>query len=242
VDRRQLITQIIIVLIAAFALFIGWTMANNAGTRGEFKARMQAEEEARLSPEARFGESETMRWLAAAPDRRAQFDGLTDHLRRAGVSDIVPIWALLRTNPQRLARCGGEPFMLPPRNQWDNIIPALQLIRDRVIPTIGRVEVASVQRDPALNECSGGARASRHLTFSAIDLVPLETENARDAFSRLCSAWRRAGTRSGWGLGAYFDINRPGDNRRARFHVDATGWRTWGFSRSGESSGCHQLR
>jgi hypothetical protein len=46
-DRRQLIVRIVIVLVAALALFIGWTMANNAGLRGEFKARMQAEEEAK---------------------------------------------------------------------------------------------------------------------------------------------------------------------------------------------------
>jgi hypothetical protein len=158
------------------------------------------------------------------------------------VGDVVPVWSLLRTNPQVLARCGGEPFMLPPRNQWANIIPALRLVRDKVIPAVGRVEVASVMRDPALNACSGGAAGSRHLSFSAVDLVPLETENARDAFARLCVAWRSAGQRSGWGLGAYFDPDQPTRNQRARFHVDGTGWRTWGFSRRGESSGCHDLR
>jgi hypothetical protein len=241
-DRKQLFVRVAIVVFVVLALGIGWLMATNAELRGEFRARMEGQEVGRNAPEAGFGEAEAMDWLRGAPGRRAAFEELSASLERAGVGDVVPPWKLLRTNPQRLARCGGEPFMLPPRAQWGNIVPALRLVRDRVIPVVGRVDVASVQRDPELNDCSGGAPASRHLSFSAIDLVPLETADARDAFTRLCAAWRRAGPRSGWGLGAYFDLNRPTENRRARFHVDGTGWRTWGFSRRGESSGCHQLR
>lgn len=239
-ERRTLISRVIMIVIVAAALFIGWTMANNATLRGTMKARMEAETV--RQPEAAYDEAAAMRWLDAAPTRRAQFAALSAELARAGVGDVVPIWSLLRTNPQRLAQCGGPAFMLPPREQWRNIVPALRLVRQQVIPAVGRVEVASVQRGRALNECSGGATASRHLSFAAVDLVPLEIRDARDAFTRLCRAWRRAGSASGWGLGAYFDPVRTTQNRRARFHVDGTGWRTWGFSRGGESSGCRHLR
>jgi hypothetical protein len=242
VERKQLLVRAAIVGFAVMAVGIGWQMANNAELRGEFRDRMKAEEIGRNAPEAGFGEAEAMDWLGAAPGRRIAFEQLSASLTRAGVGDVVPPWKLLRTNPQVLARCGGEPFLLPPRTQWGNIVPALRLVRDQVIPVVGRVDVASVTRDPALNECSGGANGSRHLSFSAIDLVPLETADARDTFTRLCTAWRRAGPGSRWGLGAYFDVSRPLQNRRARFHVDGTGWRTWGFSRRVESSGCHQLR
>lgn len=240
-DRRQLVIRIVMLLMVAVAMFAGWRATQNAGPMAEMKAAREARE-ARTQTERAYGEAEAMRWVNAVPERQAGFAALAASLERAGVGDVVPVWALLRTNPQVLARCGGPAFMLPPREQWANIVPALRLVRDRVIPAVGAVEVASAQRDAALNQCSGGARGSRHLIFAAVDLVPLETRDARDAFTRLCAAWRAAGPQSGWGLGAYFDPTRPAQNSRARFHVDGTGWRTWGFSRSGESSGCHQLR
>ncbi len=239
-DRRQTLIRSLLLLAVAVAAFAGWHAVQNAGSQARLKVAREAARDAQ--PEAFYGEPEARRWLAAVPGRQAQFAALSADLARAGVGDVVPLWTLLRTNPQRLARCGGPAFMLPPRAQWRNMVPALRLVRDQVIPAVGRVDVASVQRDEALNECSGGARSSRHLSFSAIDLVPLDVPDARDAFTRLCRAWRAAGPRSGWGLGAYFDPARMRQNQRARFHVDGTGWRTWGFSRSGESSGCHHLR
>lgn len=239
-ERKQLIFRAVLVLALAAAMIAGWQAVQNAGPQARLKdARAAARDD---QPEAFYGEIEARRWLDTVPGRRAAFSALSAELRRAGVGDVVPLWTLLRTNPQVLARCGGPAFMLPPRDQWRNIVPALRIVRDQVIPAVGRVEVASVQRDRALNACSGGASGSRHLSFAAIDLVPLDARDARDAFGRLCRAWRAAGPRSGWGLGAYFDPDRLRQNQRARFHVDGTGWRTWGYSRGSASSGCHHLR
>jgi hypothetical protein len=42
-------------------------------------------------------------------------------------------------------------------------------------------------------------------------------------------------------LGSYFDPAKIMANRNARFHVDGTGWRSWGFSKKAASSGCRLL-
>jgi hypothetical protein len=131
---------------------------------------------------------------------------------------------LLRTNSNASARCRVDPFILPPRHFWPNILPALKLVKEEAIPAVGKVEVASAFRLEALNDCSRGASRSRHLSFA-----------------KLCARWRQAGARSRWGLGAYYDPAKPQHNQVARFHVDGTGWRTWGFSYGRASSGCNSL-
>lgn len=178
------------------------------------------------------------RWLAADPHRAAEVAAFRAFLARHGVADVLPHWTLLRANANKSERCRADPFVLPPRNRWPNIVPALRLVRSTIVPAVGRVEVASAFRLPALNHCSKGASQSRHLTFGAIDLIPLDQPDAATGFARLCSAWRRAGPASRWGLGAYIDPRRPTLNRVGRFHVDATGWRSWGFSYHSASSGC----
>lgn len=182
------------------------------------------------------------RWLNAEPQRRASLAELDAYLTAQGVGGVVPTRDLLLADGPNSRRCRSERYAMPPRSLWPAIIPALRLVRDQAIPAVGRVQVVSVFRTPELNRCGHGAPQSRHLRFAALDLVPLDTANSRDAFTRLCQSWRRAGPRSGWGLGAYFDAARPQANSVARFHVDGTGWRTWGFSKRAASSGCHQLR
>jgi hypothetical protein len=59
-DRRQLITRIVIVSMAMVALFIGYLMASNAGLRGEFKARMEEEKAAVESGEPQAAEVATV--------------------------------------------------------------------------------------------------------------------------------------------------------------------------------------
>jgi hypothetical protein len=179
------------------------------------------------------------RWLAAAPGRRADFAAFAAFLHRSGVADIVPPWTLLRADGTSSRRCLAAAFVMPPRRLWPNILPALRLVRARVIPAVGQVEVSSALRDPALNACANGAQQSRHLSFSALDLLPVEQADKHRSFALLCRAWRRAGGGSGWGLGAYYDPARPLQNRVGRFHVDGTGWRTWGFSYRRASSGCN---
>jgi Peptidase M15 len=177
-------------------------------------------------------------WLDTDPKRAEQFAKLQGFLAKHGVAGIVPDWTLARGDQGRIGRCVDAGFIFPPETDWPKIVPALRLVRDKVIPAVGRVEVISVYRTNSLNACAGGALASRHLDFSALDLIALEQPDGRAVFDHLCKAWKQAGPQSRWGLGAYFDPRRPTANKAARFHVDATGWRSWGFSKKAETSGC----
>lgn len=177
-------------------------------------------------------------WLAASPGRATEFAAFEAFIARAGHADLLPAWTILRANANKSARCNAEPFALPPRQFWPNILPALRLVRDNVVPAIGPVAVASAFRDPALNTCSRGASQSRHLSFHALDLIPLDQPDAPASFAKLCAAWRAAGSGSRWGLGAYHDPMRPDQNPIGRFHVDGTGWRSWGFDYTRASSVC----
>lgn len=181
------------------------------------------------------------RWIAAGEGRAAQFAAFERFIGDAGYGDMLPAWTMLRAERKRSARCHAEPFVMPPRHLWPNILPALKLVRERVIPSIGPVEVASAFRDTALNDCSGGAGQSRHMRFSALDLEPKAQPDATTSFTLLCRAWRLGGASSGWGLGAFYDPAHLNWNRAGRFHVDGTGWRTWGFSKHRASSGCNTL-
>ena len=181
------------------------------------------------------------RWLGAEPGRAADYRAFDRYIAAHGYADLLPAWTMLRTNSSMSRWCRVEPFILPPRRLWPNILPALKLVREQAIPAVGRVAVASAFRIPATNSCSRGASQSRHLTFSALDLIPLDQPDAPASFRKLCARWRDAGARSGWGLGAYYDAHRPRQNQVARFHVDGTGWRTWGFSYGRGSSGCNSL-
>jgi hypothetical protein len=180
-------------------------------------------------------------WLNEQPSRVKEFDALTAFLKREGVGDVVPIWTLAHGDANRLTKCKGAGFILPPRRQWPNIVPALTIVRTHVMPSIGQVEVVSVYRSRGLNLCAGGAQQSRHLTFAALDLIALQRSDNKSLFKTLCAAWQRAGSQSGWGFGAYFYPDRPTANAKARFHVDGTGWRSWGFSKGALSSGCRLI-
>jgi hypothetical protein len=181
-------------------------------------------------------------WLKEEPSRETLFTEFSDYLREQGVDKVVPVWTLTRGDVNRLPWCADAGFVLPPKRLWPNIVPTLRLIRDHVIPIIGRVEVRSGFRTPALNSCAHGAPKSRHLSYFALDMVALNQPDGRTVFSKLCAQWKKAGPQSRWGLGAYFDPNRSTVNKDARFHVDATGWRTWGFSKKAGSSGCLLLK
>lgn len=191
-----------------------------------------------MSPLAAVQREEFDAWLAAEPDRAREFSDFETFIAREGFADLLPAWTLLRANANKSERCNVDPFVLPPRALWPNILPALQLVRDKVIPAIGPVAVASAFRDPTLNACSRGATQSRHLTFHALDLVPVMQPPAPEHFAKLCTVWRTAGRGSRWGLGAYHDPAKPEQNTIGRFHVDGTGWRTWGFSYGRASSAC----
>jgi hypothetical protein len=206
-------------------------------------ADSQAQAEALLSPQTHsLSKADFDLWLTGSRERAAAFQHFSTFLERKGVGEVVPIWSLTRGDKDRTRHCQEAGFVIPPRNLWGNMVPALRLVERRVIPVIGRVEVISVYRSADLNRCARGAPASRHLKFSALDMIAPGQPDGRTLFVKLCASWKAAGPKSGWGLGAYFDPLRPTSNRQARFHVDATGWRSWGFSKKAASSGCRLLR
>ena len=150
-------------------------------------------------------------------------------LRDEGVSDVVPnygLWMVDRRKPE----CLSGLFAVPPREAWRNIAPALRFVRDHVEPAIGPVRVASAYRDQRFNACVGGARASAHRAFYALDLVPADTRIGRKRLiETLCPLHLREGRRAHIGLGIY---------PARRFHIDARGYRRWGGDYHSGSSPC----
>ena len=219
----------LLVVVAALASGAGW-LADQHPTWN-----------APISSADRYSQASFDRWLAEDPGRRDAFTEFDRLLTKQGVSGIVPSWQLLRTDVNDRIGCLRPAFLLPERKMWGNIVPTLRLLKQHVIPVIGPVEVVSSFRTVAFNACVNGAGQSRHLSFSAIDLVARSERSNRELFQALCALHDKLGPASRFGLGAYFDPKSDGQNRHGRFHVDATGYRTWGFSKRAGSSGCRLL-
>jgi len=195
-----------------------------------------------VQPESRYSEASFDRWLGQDADRKAGFDRFEAFLADQGVADVVPAWQLLRTDANYAASCGFGAFELPAEEKWSAIVPTLRLVRKEVIPVVGRVEVFSSNRSDALNTCVKGASQSRHRAFAAVDLIAPERTDRDSLFADLCAMHRRIGGRTGMGLGAYLDPTRPWLNPKGRFHIDQSGFRTWGFDYHRASSYCVTTR
>ena len=106
---------------------------------------------------------------AVAP---AQVKSFNDYLAAVQVAGVMPTWQLLRTATswQRLRR----PAV---RSSADRRMAAHRpdaALRPRLCHSRGRPGRAGLgYRNPALNECAGGAPESAHKHYSAIDMVPL---------------------------------------------------------------------
>jgi hypothetical protein len=180
-------------------------------------------------------------WQAEDERHRAAFAEFTRYLGEQGVGDVVPAWQLTRTDFTGRAACERPQFLIPPRQNWNRIVPVLALVRDEIVPLVGPVEVMSSYRTTDFNTCVGGAAASRHLGFRALDLIAREQLSNRELFGILCRLHRQKGARYAMGLGAYFDPEREGQNRYGRFHIDVSGHRSWGYSQHGDSSACRVI-
>jgi hypothetical protein len=156
-------------------------------------------------------------WYLAAPWRAAQVKQFNDYLVAAQVGGIVPTWQLFRTATM-WKECGGEPFEIPPTVEWPHIVQTLRYVHDYVIPTVGPVEPVSGYRNPALNQCAGGAPESAHKHYSAIDLVPLLPITREQLMRSLCGVHSEHGAAYNAGLGFYAYL---------RFHIDSTKFRRW---------------
>ena len=156
-------------------------------------------------------------WYLAAPWRAAQVKALNDYLTTWQVSGILPTWELLRT-ATAWKDCGGQPFEVPPTTEWPHIVQTLRYVHDYVIPAVGPVEPVSGYRNPALNQCAGGAPESAHMHYSAIDLVPLTPITREVLMKTLCGVHSEHGEPYQAGLGFYAFL---------RFHIDSTKFRRW---------------
>ena len=196
---------------------------------------MACERNAKPDP---YSEASFRQWLAAEGGRAASFERFESFLAGQGVADVVPVWQLLRTDANYAARCGIGAFEMPPEDKWPAIVPTLRLVEREVIPVVGRVEVFASNRSDELNDCVNGAKRSRHLAFAAVDLVAPDRTDRRQLFADLCAMHTRVGASTRMGLGAYFDPARPIASRHGRFHIDASGYRTWGFGFTRATSYC----
>ncbi len=186
------------------------------------------------------------RWLFTSHPHnmglKAQFyASFQKYLEDEGVAGVVPTWQLWRVDAHYARRCGTEYFTRPPMERWREIIPTLQLLRDEVIPVTGPVEVVSGYRSAEINECVNGASRSKHLSFAALDLVAVQMTDREVLFKDLCALQARVGDQRAMGLGAYYDPADPERGAKGRFHIDAAGFRTWGFDYSRSSNPCPQI-
>lgn len=177
-------------------------------------------------------------WLAEDRNRADEFRAFEGYLAARKLGRVVPAWQLTRTDAARKWMCPRPTFLIPPREKWGSIVPVLRLVRDEIVPAVGAVEVVSSYRTQAFNGCIGGANKSRHLGFAAVDLIVPGQRDSRALFRKLCAIHRRLGPKSALGLGAYFDPAKALPNRLGRFHVDVSGFRSWGYSKHSGSSGC----
>jgi hypothetical protein len=156
-------------------------------------------------------------WYLAAPWRAAQVKSFNDYLNSYQVGGVLPTWQLLRTATS-WRDCGGQPFEIPPAEEWPHIVQTLRYVHDYVIPELGPVEPVSGYRNPTLNQCAGGAPESAHKHYSAIDMVPLRPITREAMMRTLCAGHSQHGAAYNAGLGFYAFM---------RFHVDSTKYRRW---------------
>lgn len=168
-------------------------------------------------------------WYMAASWHPAGVKAFNAYLDSWEVGGIVPTWQLLRT-ASRWQTCGAQPFEIPPVAEWPNIVQTLRYLRDKVIPAIGPVEPVSGYRNPALNQCAGGAAESAHRYASAIDMVPLRPTTREELIHDLCAVHAKGGEPYSVGLGFYAFL---------RFHIDTRRFRKWGVASIPEAAPCN---
>ena len=175
------------------------------------------------------------RWLNAYPYRAQQVADYKRYLgQRVGAANVPPMDQLL-TTARSWETCGYEPYQLPPQYLWQNMVPTLQLYatlkQQGLLPA--STEIRSVYRSPDLNQCAGGANASKHMSAGAIDIWIPEYENTPWRRSTvqdgLCDFWLYQGVAYDFGLGLY---------STGAIHLDTQGYRKWGSNHSSSSSPC----
>lgn len=174
-------------------------------------------------------------WLNSDRYRVQQVNNYQRYLNsQVGAQNVPPLSQLL-TTARSWDKCGYEPYQLPPQELWSNIIPTLRLYsalkNQGILPASS--EIRSVYRSPGLNDCAGGADASKHMTAGAIDIWVPEYENnlwrLNSMQDGLCQFWQYQGESYNFGLGLY---------STGAIHLDTQGYRKWGFNNASSSSAC----
>jgi len=148
---------------------------------------------------------------------KAEVTAFRRFLIKRGLANVVDFRQLLRQGTDwRKIR---EPaYALPPRKYWPKIIPTLRVLKNEIIPIVGKLEVLSGFRTHRYNRRAKGSRRSRHMIFSALDIKPKNNMSRRELHKRLLKLWKLKGRQYKLGLGLY---------SRTRFHVDTTRFRRW---------------
>jgi hypothetical protein len=160
---------------------------------------------------------------------KAQANALQTYLTQNGVGNVLPLRQLLRSDV-KWRKCGAEPFSVPPKAMWAQMVPTLKTIRDEVIPLVGRVEAQSVFRGPDINRCIKGASKSTHMRFHSIDMRPVRPVPREQLIGKLCKLHSEKGKALNMGLGIYSGT---------RFHIDTAGYRRWGQDYRTATSPCN---
>lgn len=174
-------------------------------------------------------------WLQRG-SHEAQVNRYYNFLIRHEVSRAVPMFELVRS-ARDWERCGSEPYAVPSSDLWDNLLPTLKVVQqlgDKDI--LDDIEITSVYRDAALNQCANGAPGSKHVHNSALDFrigrenpQPADLEKIARAKHKLCEFWQQNGERLNMGLGLYAS---------GQIHIDTEGFRTWGPDHTRNTSIC----
>lgn len=142
------------------------------------------------------------------------------------VGDIVPLSQLLKS-ARDWKKCKAEPFTMPPKELWPNIVPTLLVVKKfKAEAVLINPIAASVYRDPVLNVCAGGSPKSKHMQLNAIDF---DIDVTPESLETLCQAWRTQGAELKLGLGFYTPT---------KIHLDTLGYRSWGTDFTHKTSLC----
>ncbi len=174
------------------------------------------------------GDSERFEQWRQQGANKAEAAALQNYLSSQSVEEVIPIRQLLRSDTQ-WRKCDAEPYDVPPKTLWSNMVTTLQVIRDEVQPLIGPVEALSVYRNPIMNQCTKGATRSYHLQFLAIDMKPVKKVSRAELIEKLCALHASKGRALNIGLGIYSGT---------RFHIDTAGYRRWGHDHTASTSPC----
>jgi len=148
------------------------------------------------------------------------------YLESLKLNKVVELHQLLRS-ASSWKSCKSEPYAIPPEEQWKSVNFVLRLLKELTDKKIlGPFVIHSAYRGPPLNKCAGGAPRSAHVRSFAVDFLQTSAE---DPTAKLCNFWRKHGRAWNMGFSRY---------PSGRFHIDTSGYRTWGADHTARSSVC----